>query len=266
MEEGTEFLKGILSKEIIYSIIIVIISFITYELIKRLIKRSETKGILNKYMNNKSKTYFKMIISILRYIFIIVTLLIVLQINGINVSSMLAGVGIVSVIIGLAVQDALKDIIRGFSILSDGYFSVGDVVSYNDIMGKVLVIGFKTTKIKDLATDNIVSIANRNIEQIQVVSKTLYVKYPMPYEVPIDRGEEVAGEIVEAIKKCNDVEDAEYKGVTELDDSCIRYFLKVTCNPERRLQVRRDTLGCILRVLDKNNIEVPYNQIDVHQK
>lgn len=266
MEEKLEFLKDKISKEIIYSILIVIISFIAYEFVRKLVLRSEKKGIIGKYMTNKSKTYFKMTISILRYVFIIVTLLIVLQINGINVSSMLAGVGIVSVIIGLAIQDALKDIIRGFSILSDGYFSVGDVVYYNDIMGKVLVIGFKTTKIQDLATDNIVSIANRNIEQIQIVSKTLYVKYPMPYEVPIDRGEEVAEEIVEAIKKCNDVENAEYKGVTELDDSCIRYFLKVTCNPERRLQVRRDTLGCVLRVLAKNNIEVPYNQIDVHQK
>ena len=77
---------------------------------------------------------------------------------------MLAGVGIVSVIIGLAIQDALKDIIRGFSILSEEYFSVGDVVTYGDITGKVLVLGLKTTKIKDISTENIISIANRNIE------------------------------------------------------------------------------------------------------
>ena len=188
------------------------------------------------------------------------------QINGVDVSSMLAGVGIASVIIGLAVQDALKDIIRGFNILSDHYFVVGDVVTYGEFTGKVLVIGLRTTKIQDIATDNVISIANRNIEQIQVVSRSLYVNFPMPYELPVDTAEEVIKEIMEEISKGNEVEEVEYKGVKELAESSIKYLLKITCPPERRLQVGRDVLGCILRVLEKNNIQVPYNQIDVHQK
>ena len=55
-----------------------------------------------------------------------------------------AGLGILGVIFGLAIQDWLKDIIRGSSILSDNYFAVGDVVKYKDIEGKVLVIEIKT--------------------------------------------------------------------------------------------------------------------------
>ena len=266
MEILTNIVQNIGKGQIIYSIIVILVSFISYRIITRFFIKSEAHGLLNKHLNNKSKTYLKMMNSILRYVFIIVTTLIVLQINGIEVGSMLAGVGIVSVILGLAVQDALKDIIRGFSILSDEYFSVGDVVLYNDIIGKVLVLGLKTTKIQDIATDNIISIANRNIEQIQIVSKSVYLRFPMPYEVSVDRAENVIKEIILEIKNLNDVEDAIYKGVTELADSSIQYLLKITCNPERRLQVRRDSLGCILRVLDKNNIAVPYNQIDVHQK
>ena len=155
---------------------------------------------------------------------------------------MLAGVGIVSVIIGLAIQDALKDIIRGFSILSEEYFSVGDVVTYGDITGKVLVLGLKTTKIKDISTENIISIANRNIEQIQIVSNSLFINFPMPYEVPIEKAEKVINEILSSLQEINNIENTEYKGVNELADSSIKYLIKITCPPEKRLQVRRDTL------------------------
>lgn len=251
---------------IINSIIIIVVSFFIYKLIRHFIIKSEKNTSISKKLNNKSRTYLRLFNSILRYIFIVLTLLIILQINGIDVSSLLAGVGIAGVIVGLAIQDALKDIIRGFSLISDNYFSVGDVVSYGDIVGKVLVLGIKSTKIQDIATDNIISIANRNIEQIEVVSTSLYVKFPMPYEVPVDRAESVISEIVEEINKITDVNETIYKGVAELADSSILYLLKITCTPDRRLQVRRDSLRCILKTLENNNIQVPYNQLDIHQK
>ena len=266
MEEILNIAKNLLQSKLIQSIIIIIVSFFIYRLITKFTLKSEKNKKLNSKLNNKSRTYLKLTNNIIRYIFIILTILILLQTNGIDVSSMLAGVGIVSVIFGLAVQDALKDIIRGFSILSENYFSVGDVVNYNDITGKVLELGLKTTKIKDIATDNVISIANINIEQIQVVSNSLYVNFPMPYEVKIDKAEKVINEIISSIKDLENVEDAEYKGVSELADSSIKYLLKITCSPEKRLQARRDSLRAILLVLAKNNIEVPYNQIDVHQK
>ena len=58
-------------------------------------------------------------------IFYIIATLFVLQLLGFNVSSVIAGVGIVSAIVGLSLQDALKDIIMGFNIIIDSYFSVG---------------------------------------------------------------------------------------------------------------------------------------------
>lgn len=266
MDKLIDFIKSLPKTNIISSLIVVIISFFIYKMISRFMTKSEKRAVKNNKLNKKSKTYFRLTHSILKYIILIIALLLILQINGVNVSSMLAGVGIVSVIVGLAVQDALKDIIRGFSILSDEYFSVGDVVTYNDITGKVLVLGLKTTKIQDIATDNVISIANRNIEQIQVVSKSLYVNFPMPYELPLNKAEAVVEEIVKEVKNVDDVEDAIYKGVSDLADSSIKYLIKITCTPDKRLQVRRDSLGCILRTLAKHKIDVPYNQIDVHQK
>lgn len=266
MEKFKELFENPTTVHIVHSFIVMIVSIVLYKIISRVVLKGEKETKLGKKLNNKSKTYLKMLHSILRYVFIIITVLIILQINGVNVSSMLAGVGIAGAIIGLAIQDALKDIIRGINILSDEYFSVGDVVEYQNIIGKVLVIGLKTTKIQDLATNNIVSIANRNIEQIQLVSHDIYVKAPLPYEVPVERGELVLQEIVEEIKKYPDVEDANYIGVTELADSSIQYLLKVECLPEKKLGVRRKTLEIILKVLERNHIAVPFNQLDIHQK
>lgn len=260
------FINNLFQSKVVNSIIIIVVSFTIYRIVKSISAKSEKNNKIKDKLNKKSRTYIKMTNSIIRYVFIIITVLVLLQINGVDVSSMLAGVGIASVIIGLAVQDALKDIIRGFNILSDNYFAVGDVITYEGFTGKVLVIGLRTTKIQDIATDNVISIANRNIEQIQVVSNSLYINFPMPYELPVDTAEEVIKEIMQDVKKVNDVQEVTYKGVKELADSSIKYLLKVVCIPERRLQVGRDTLGCILRVLEKNNIQVPYNQIDVHQK
>ena len=258
--------RDVFSNRIISSFIVIIISFIIYNLINSFIINHSNKGKIKFIISNKSETYIKLISSILRYVFFIVTILIVLQINNVNVSSMLAGVGIVSVVIGLAIQDALKDIIRGFSILSDEYFSVGDVIKYNDIEGKVLVIGLKTTKVRSIINQNIISIANRNIEQAQVVSSQLDIEVPLSYELSKRKAENVIDECLNNINKNVDVYSSEYRGINKLDDSSINYLIRIQCNPEIKPQIRRDSICEIVATLEKNNIEIPYNQIDIHNK
>ena len=258
--------KNVISNRIISSLIVIVISFIIYIIINNFIINHAGKGKIKFMISNKSETYIKLISSVLRYVFLIVTLLIVLQINNINVSSMLAGVGIVSVVIGLAIQDALKDIIRGFSILSDDYFSVGDVIKYKDIEGKVLVIGLKTTKVRSIINQNIISIANRNIEEAQVISSQLDIEVPLSYELSKEEAEKAISECVENIKKNIDVFSSEYKGINKLDDSSINYLIRIQCNPEIKPQIRRDSICEIVDILEKNNIEIPYKQIDIHNK
>ena len=114
--------------------------------------------------NKKRKTYLRMLKSIIGAAIVIIIILIVLQLFGINVSSMLAGVGIASIVIGFALQDAMKDIFRGLEIVSDNYYDIGDVIKFGDNTGQVLSINLRTTKIQDINSMNIVSIANRNID------------------------------------------------------------------------------------------------------
>lgn len=263
MEEIKDIFSQFLSNKIVQSIIIVIVSVSIYSLIKHFLLRGNK---LDAKIDKKSKTYLRMLLSIIRYVFIIVTVLIILQINGIDVSSMLAGVGIASVIIGLAVQDALKDIIRGFSILSDNYFRVGDVVKFGEVEGKVVELGLKSTKIKDIRTLNMISISNRNIEQIQVVSHSNDITIPLPYEVPVEKAEEALDYIISEIKKLEKVEDSFYKSITKFDSSSLNYMINVSCKPENKPQTIRDAQRLIVLGLAKYNIEIPYQQIDIHNK
>ena len=265
MEKYLEIFNKVISNNIVKSAIVIVIGFIAYNIISKLLLRSENKGKSRK-AGHKDKTYIRLIRNFMKYAFFIIILFAVLQINGIDVSSMIAGVGVLSIIIGFIVQDAFKDIIRGFDIISDNYFVVGDVVKYGEIEGRVIMVGLKTTKIEDIKTMNIVSIANRNIEQVEVVSNCLYVKIPMPYEVKVDKAEKAINSILSELGKDERIDECEYKGVNNFGDSSIEYLINVKCNPKEKLQVRRDVLRVILVVLNKNNINIPYKQIDIHNK
>ena len=256
-----EIINNIWIQRSFWSIITLIILVIIYKIISRILTNRIEKGLSNK----KSKTYIRMIKSITRYSLIIIGLLIILQIFGINVTSMIAAAGIASIIIAFAIQDALKDIIKGFDIISDSYYQVGDVIKYGTITGKVTAIGLKTTKLEDIYTSNKVSISNRNIEQVEIISNLINIDIPLPYELDVLKAEEILNEIVEEIRKEEKVENVEYRGINNLSDSSLDYQIKVYCEPIVKIQTRRDSLRHIMLVLNKHKIAVPYKQIDIHQ-
>lgn len=262
----SKYLNNDLLIMIFKSLFSILISIIIYNVFVMIIGSSINRGGLGKLSTKKKATYLKMLKSIIRYVLIVINVLVILKIFGINITSMLAGVGIIGIILGFAVQDALKDIIKGIDIIADNYYQVGDVIKYEDITGKVISIGLKTTKLEDVNTFNIVSISNRNIEKVEVVSNLINIDVPISYEVSLDKAEKVINDIVESIKKHEGVNKCEYRGVNDLADSSIKYQIKVYCNPVNKVQIRRDSLRYILVGLDKHHLSVPYNQIDVHQK
>lgn len=247
----------------IWSIIVALLSLLVYHVISRFLTAKEKKSsrILSE---KKNKTFIRMLKSIIGTTIAILTGLTILQIFGINVTSMLAGVGIASIVIGFALQDALKDIIRGFEIVSDGYYEIGDLIKYGDNFGQVLSVTLRTTKIQDINTMNIVSIANRNIDKVEVDQGYIYIPIPMPYELKLEQSEKVIREIVENLKEQTEVTTVAYQGVTAFDASSLNYQIVITCNPMSRLQVRRDALRTIYAGLEKNKIHIPYTQIDLH--
>ena len=218
------------------------------------------------FSDKKRKTYLRMLRSIIVAAVLIIIILIILQALGINVSSMLAGVGIASIIIGFALQDAMKDIFRGLEIVSDNYYDIGDVIKYDDNFGQVLSINLRTTKIQDINSMNIVSIANREIDKVEVSTGYIYLSAPFPLSIKPDTAKGVMGEMVDAISKMPRVTSVINQGITNITNSSLNYQFQITCNPMDQLQVRRDCLGVIAETFAAHKIPLPYTQLDIHSK
>lgn len=249
----------------IWSAIVILLSLLVYHIISKFLSAKEKKN--SKILSNKkNKTFIRMLKSIIGSALTIITVLTILQIFGVNVTSMLAGVGIASIVIGFALQDALKDIIRGFEIVSDGYYEIGDVIKFGDNTGQVLSVTLRTTKIQDINTNNIVSIANRNIDQVEIVSGCIYIPIPMPYELKVESAEKALHDVVKKLSEHKDITSVKYQGITKLDSSSLNYQIAVTCDPMNQLQTRRDCLHTIVTTLESHKIHIPYNQLDIHTK
>ena len=221
----------------------------------------------NKRLSDKKKrTYMRMVKSIICTLLIIIIILIILEALGVNVTSMLASVGVASVIIGFALQDALKDIIRGIEIISSNYYDIGDVIKFGDNLGEVQSITLRTTKIQDINTNNIVSIANRNIDKVEVDTGYIYIPVPLPFDLKIEKADEVMKEITKNLGKTDLVNSANYQGLAKIDTSSFNYQVVITCDPINRLQARRNTLHTIVKTLEENKIVIPYSQLDIHTK
>ena len=249
----------------LWSVIVILISIAIYRLITKFLNVKEKRGT-KLISDKKNRTYIRMLKSIIASGLAILTALTILQIFGVNVTSMLAGVGIASVVIGFALQDTLKDVIRGIDIISDNYYDIGDVIKLGDNLGQVQSITLFTTKIQDINTGNLVSIANRNIDKVEVDQGYIYIKVPLPYELKIAKADAIMAEIEKNLKKTTLITSADYQGLSVLNSSSLDYQVVVTCDPMNRLQARRNALHTIIETLEENKITIPYNQLDIHNK
>ncbi len=108
---------------------------------------------------------------------------------GVNVTALVAGLGVGGIAIGLAAQGIFSDLFAALAILFDRPFRVGDVISYGTSTGTVEHIGLKTTRIRALSGEQLVmantklldqQVANlRRIEERRVVH-TLRIIYQTP--------------------------------------------------------------------------------------
>lgn len=254
----------ILDKKIVMAIIIIIIGIIIYKIIERAINKLLDRDKKNKRLDRKSKTMIKLIDNIVKYIIIAIVGVLILQIYGINVNSIVAGLGLVSIIAGLAIQDPLKDIISGINIITDDYYALGDVVNIDGIEGKVIQLGIRTTKILDTKRGDIYVFANRNISKVTKVSEELYIDIPLSYEDQIIKQEKILNEACKQIQKLDNVTEAKYIGLNEFASSALVYKIKIMCKPEFKYQVKRQSNRIIKLELDKNKLSIPYNQITLH--
>ena len=260
-----KIISSINNNKLYISVIIAIIGIIIYQIIKKTINRILEKDKTRNKLDKKGRTVVKLFTNIIKYVIITIVGVLILQIYGVNVNSLVAGLGLVSVVAGLAIQDPLKDIVTGVNIITDDYFSLGDVVRIDDIEGKVVYLGVRTTKIKDTANGNILVLANRNISKVIKVSDEIYMEIPLSYEEDTDKIVRILNKALENVRKHENVIEADYIGIDKFADSSINYKLKIICKPENKFAVRRFVNGTIKKELDKNGISIPYPQLTIHK-
>ena len=155
-------------KKLINSILYVLFVLAVYLILRRILKLAFERAGGKKTSptgRQRIKTISQLLSSILRYLFLIIVLLVILSILGVNVTSLLAGLGIMTAVVGLAFQDMIKDFIAGIAIIVENQFSVGDMViaQADGFKGTVTNIGLKTTEVTD-DKGNVKIMANHNID------------------------------------------------------------------------------------------------------
>lgn len=264
MEKIIEFL---LKKQVIGTVIVIILAYLFMHIVCALVEKMTRKS-KTEYERKRRHTVVELIKNIVKFISVALAVIIILDLYGVNVSSLIASLGIASAVGALALQDTLKDIISGAAIIMDNYYVVGDYVTYNDFTGKVIEFGLKSTKIMGWDGDVLI-VANRNINEIinlsQKTASSLIIA-PTAYEEKIDKVEKILNEIVEEI--CTwptvDKQQTKYIGITELKDSCVDYGIRLYCSPGKVWEYKRAALRLVKQKYDEKHIKIPYNQVEVH--
>lgn len=248
----------------------ILITLLISSIIILVINRAQNKIEVNNALSIKTKkknTIVTLIFNIVKYLVLIVSGIIILSKLGVNVSAIVASLGVVGVIGGLALQDALKDIIAGCNIIMDDYFVVGDLVTIGDFTGIVTEFGLKRTKIKAF-DGTVLVIANREISQIKNISaaKTQwYLNIPVAYEISEKQVAKVMKDIIKDIIATKlTTKDPEYLGVNDFCDSNVNYLLLVECESKDRYVLRREVLKIVKENFDDKGIKIPYPQVEVH--
>jgi small-conductance mechanosensitive channel len=120
-----------------------------------------------------------------------VVLLLILDNLGVNITTLVAGLGVGGIAIALAVQNILGDLFASLSIALDKPFVIGDFIIIDNFLGSVEHIGLKTTRIRSLSGEQLV-FANSDLLKSRIknykrmyerrVVFTIGVLYQTPYE------------------------------------------------------------------------------------
>ncbi len=118
-----------------------------------------------------------------------VLVLVVLSNLGIELTTLVAGLGVGGVAAALAVQKVLGDLFAGLSMYFDRPFDIGDFIIVGDVMGNVTKIGLRTTRIDGLGGDKIVypngELASRYIRNYQrMAQRRIVFEFGIEYGLP----------------------------------------------------------------------------------
>ena len=258
-----------ISEKVIYPIISILVAYILILvesiIINNIIKNNKTTS---KHLRRSQNTVLELVKKIIKVIIILVTLISILKIFGVDTTALVTSIGAISVVIGLAFQDILKDYLVGITIILESQFALGEIVEIDGFKGEVISLGLKTTRIKAL-TGEVKIISNRNISQVinYSLDKTLAImKVSVSYEDDINKVEDVLRNLSKKLEKnVEEITDkVEMDGIEELSDSSVVFRLSTRARNRDIAIIKRKVNKEIKLAFDENNIKIPYPQVEVH--
>ncbi len=129
------------------------------------------------------------------------------EIWAVDLGSLLAALGVGSVVIGLALQDTLSGLFSGVSLMSGRFFREGDWIEFGDASGKIVSMDWRSVTIETLDDERLMVIPNSQLAQgvftvlssaTRVFGQNLYVKFG--YGVPPARAMRAIDETVKSVE------------------------------------------------------------------
>ena len=253
--DGTSIINGIL---------LLLLLFIAESLISWIL------GML-KPSRNRSRTLIALFKNIVRYAVILIAICVVLSMFSVDIATILAGLGIIALIVGFGAESLIADVVTGLFILIDNQYNVGDIIEVNGFRGTVTDISVRTTVLTDVG-GNVKIINNSDMKNIlnrsDNTSKSV-TDFPIPYETDLKALEEKLPGILQKIYESNPelMKDVPvYLGVDSFGDSSIILKFVVEVGEENIYTGARVLNHDLFLAMRELGIEVPFPQLDIHTK
>ncbi|MBR6365618.1 MAG: mechanosensitive ion channel [Lachnospiraceae bacterium] len=219
--------------------------------------------------NHRARSVLSIFTSMLKYLTAIVILCWGLSILGANVSTIVASVGILALIVGFSAESLIADVVTGTFMLFENQYNVGDIVEIGGFRGTVTNIGIRTTSITDpggnvkiVNNSAMQNLLNRSDKTSRSVSNI-----GIPYATDLEKLEAEIPALMEQIfANHQDIMKAapRYLGVQELADSSVVLRFVVDVDEKDIYTGARVLNHDLLLGFRKLSVEVPFPQMDVH--
>jgi len=229
---------------LVYEVIKALQDIIEYVARKAMVKSGQDEEV--------SKASIKTLSVLVKIVLWSLGLLLVLSNLGVNVTSLIAGLGIGGIAVALAIQNILADIFASFSILIDKPFEVGDFIIVGSDMGTVEKIGIKTSHIRTLDGQQLI-ISNKELTEARVQNfkrlekRRALLNLGVIYETDREKLQKIPGMIKEIVSSV---------GETEFDRCHFKSFGDYSLNFEVAYYVLKQDYIEYLDVVEKVNLAI----------
>ena len=248
-----------------------VICFIWPKLTKFLIKSLDKAMSLR----NNDPLLISFLKSLIKTVMYIILAFILIGIIGIKATSLVTILGTAGVAVGLALQGSLANLASGILILFFKQVSKGDFVSSLDknIEGTVQSIHILYTIIQQ-PNGPVIIVPNSQIANASIINysknpfRRLDLIYSASYDVPVDKVISVLHEVIEneprIIKNNSDLPVT--ISLNKQNASSLDYVFRAWVRKEDYLDTMLDCNINVKKFFDKNEIEIPYNKLDLYVK